>query len=73
MIQKLIILLSVAFILASFAIAKEEEKLKIGDPAPKFTLKDADDKEHSLEKLLGKDEERPPVEAVESIESAASA
>lgn len=57
MVQKLIILLSTALILASFAIAKEEETLKIGDPAPIFTLKDADDKEHSLEKLLRKDEE----------------
>ena len=57
MIQRLIIMLSIAIILTSFAIAKEKEELKIGDPAPKFTLKDADDKEHSLEKLLGKDEE----------------
>jgi len=57
MVQRLIILLSIALILASLAEAKEEEMLKIGDPAPKFTLKDADDKEHSLEKLLHKDEE----------------
>ena len=57
MTQRLIIMLSIAIILTSFAIAKEKEEFKIGDPAPKFTLKDADDKEHSLEKLLGKDEE----------------
>lgn len=57
MIQRLIITLSIVLILTSFAIAKEKEELKIGDPAPKFTLKDADDKEHSLEKQFGKDEE----------------
>jgi len=57
MIKRLIILLSIALLLVLPATAKEEERLKIGDPAPKFTLKDADDKEHSLEKLLRKDEE----------------
>jgi len=57
MIKRLIILLSIALLLVLPATAKEEERLKIGDPAPKFTLKDADDKEHGLEKLLRKDEE----------------
>ena len=61
MLQRMITLLAIALILVSATAAsgkaKEEEKLKIGDPAPKFTLKDPDDKEYSLEKLLGKDEE----------------
>ena len=56
MLKRIITLLSIALTLASSAVAKEKEGLKIGDPAPKFTLKDADDKEYSLEALLDKDE-----------------
>ena len=33
----------------------EKEQLKIGDQAPKFVLKDADDKEYSLDKIISKD------------------
>ena len=55
MLQRVIALLSIALILASSAAAKEEEQLKVGDPAPRFTLKDANDKEYSLEMLLDKD------------------
>jgi peroxiredoxin len=54
MLQRVIVLLSIA-VLASYTAAKEKEELKIGDPAPKFTLKDADDKEYSLETLLDKE------------------
>ena len=58
--RRLIILLSIALILASSLAAKEEEekRLKIGEPAPKFVLKDSYDKEYSLEKLLDKDKEQ---------------
>ena len=59
MLQRVIALLFIALIPASYAVAKEkaEEKegFKIGDPAPKFILKDADDKEYSLERLLDKE------------------
>ena len=64
MLRGLIALLSIALVFASSAAASEkpkEEGLKIGDPAPKFTLKDADDKEHGLEALLGKDKEHRKV------------
>jgi hypothetical protein len=58
MLKKLIVV--ILFIAIPLAVmsdeAKEEDKLEIGDPAPKFTLKDADDKEYSLEKMLEKDE-----------------
>lgn len=60
MLQRVVTLLSI-FILASSALASEKpkgkEELKVGDPAPKFTLKDADDKEYSLELLLDKENE----------------
>jgi hypothetical protein len=53
---KVIALLSIVLILASSAAVwgkeKEEERLKVGDPAPIFTLKDAYDKEHNLKLLL---------------------
>ena len=55
MLQRVIALLSIAFILASSAVAREKEELKIGGPAPEFTLKDADDKEYSLKLLLDKE------------------
>ena len=58
MLQRVIVLLSIAFILASSTAAKEKEGLKIGDPAPKFILKDADDKEYSLETLIDKEREK---------------
>ena len=61
MLQRVIALLSVTFILVFSTAAKEGEELKIGDPAPKFALKDADDKEYSLEKLLDKDKESAKV------------
>ena len=32
-----------------------KEQLKIGDQTPKFVLKDADDKEYSLDKIISKD------------------
>jgi peroxiredoxin len=61
MLQKLIAILCITAILALYASAEEkgkkEEGFKIGDPAPKFTLKDAYDKEHSLELISRKDEE----------------
>jgi|GEM_PF-743424 len=61
MLQRLVSILCITIILTLYAFAKEETKkeegFKIGDPAPKFTLKDADDKEYSLELILGKDEE----------------
>lgn len=61
MLQKLIAILCITTILTLYASAEEkgekEEGFKIGDPAPKFTLKDAYDKEHSLELMSGKDEE----------------
>ncbi len=57
MLRKMVILLSVAITLASFTARGEEEKtLKIGDPVPEFTLKDAYDKEHSFKLLLEKEE-----------------
>ena len=61
MLQKLIAILCITTVLTLYAFAegkdKKEEGFKIGDPAPIFTLKDADDKEHSLELIMGKDEE----------------
>jgi len=61
MLQRLIAILCITTILTLYASAEEKDKkeegFKIGDPAPKFTLKDAYDKEHSLELILGKDEE----------------
>jgi len=44
---------------ASMAISadkkSEDEIIKIGDELPKFILKDADDNEYSLEKIIGKE------------------
>jgi peroxiredoxin len=61
MLQRLIAILCITIILTLYAFSEEktkkEEGFKIGDPAPKFTLKDADDKEYSLELIMGKDEE----------------
>jgi peroxiredoxin len=61
MLQKLIAILCITTILTLYASAEEkrkkEEGFKIGEPAPKFTLKDAYDKEHSLELISRKDEE----------------
>jgi peroxiredoxin len=61
MLQRLIAILCITVILTPYASAEEKDKkeegFKIGDPAPKFTLKDAYDKEHSLELISGKDEE----------------
>ena len=59
MVRKTVILLSVILVLASSILVwgKEDEKrLKIGEPAPEFTLKDAYDKEHSFKLLLDKEE-----------------
>jgi peroxiredoxin len=63
MLQRAIVLLSVGLTLVSSTAAseKKEEKLKIGDPAPKFILKDADDKEYSLELLLDKEKGKAKV------------
>jgi hypothetical protein len=61
MLRKLVAILFITIILTPYAFAEEKDKkeegFKIGDPAPIFTLKDADDKEHSLELIMGKDEE----------------
>ena len=61
MLQRFIVLLSIILILIPSAAAKEKEELKIGDPAPEFTLKDADDKEYNLKLLLEKDKASFPV------------
>jgi len=51
--QKVFLIFIITFFLwASLLTAKEEEGFKIGDPAPKFILKDPEDKEYSLELLL---------------------
>jgi len=56
LLRKAIILMSLAVIFVpSTANSEEGERLKIGTQAPKFTLKDADDKEHSLDPILNKD------------------
>ena len=57
MLRRAIILLPVALILTCSTASSEGEKeaLKIGEPAPRFTLKDPDDKEHGLEYLLDKE------------------
>ena len=54
MLRKMGVLLFIAVVLASSTTvwAEEEKGLKIGAEAPMFTLKDADDKEYSLESLL---------------------
>jgi len=57
MLRRFITLLSIILILIPSAAAKEKEELKIGDPAPEFILKDADDKEYSLKLLIEKDKE----------------
>lgn len=57
MLRKIFILLCAAITMASLtAWGKEEKTLKIGDPVPEFTLKDAYDKEHSFKLLLEKEE-----------------
>ena len=57
MLRKIAALLFTTIILASSTMAwgKEKERLKIGEPAPMFTLKDADDNEYSLKPLLSKE------------------
>ena len=42
-----------SFLLACHAYAKENAPPAVGDTAPDFTLKDADDQTHSLKKLRG--------------------
>lgn len=39
----------------------EKEALKVGDLAPKFSLKDTDDKEYALEKMIGKENKETQV------------
>ena len=57
MFRRIFILLCAAMALASFtAWGKEEKTLKIGDPVPEFTLKDANDKEYSFKLMLEKEE-----------------
>jgi len=52
----LIIILIFLFTTIAFCEKLEEkEHLKIGEQAPKFILKDADDKEHRFDKILAKD------------------
>jgi predicted MPP superfamily phosphohydrolase len=48
---------------ASLTSAKDvnEQSLKIGTRAPKFILKDADDKEYNLEKIFEKDKDSPKI------------
>lgn len=49
----------VIIILIPFAYAKDEEEgFKVGEPLPKFILKDPDDKEYSLEAILNKDKDQ---------------
>ncbi|MCH8293608.1 redoxin domain-containing protein [Candidatus Poribacteria bacterium] len=53
----LICLMTIGLVACSTIAANEEEKSdppKVGDAAPDFTLNDAEDQEHSLEKLQGK-------------------
>jgi peroxiredoxin len=53
------VLVLILAILVSVAISaeknNEKETLKVGDQAPKYTLKDADDNEYILEKILSKE------------------
>lgn len=63
MLKRMAIWLSIIVILASSTAVwgKEEERLKVGDPVPEFTLKDAYDKEHSFKLLLDKEETKVAV------------
>ena len=57
MLRKMAVLLFAAIILAASTAVwgKEKERLEIGAAAPMFILKDANDKEYSLELLLSKE------------------
>lgn len=50
-----IVFVSIALILALSAGGSEKESLKPGDQAPKFVLRDAYDREYSLDMLLNKE------------------
>lgn len=56
MLSKKFFLLLFTIILVFFLMASDKE-LKVGDEAPKFLLKDADDKEFSLDQILRKEKE----------------
>jgi len=61
MLKKLMALLSVSLILVPSIATAERKEVRIGDPVPAFTLKDAHNREHSLEKLLKKGDARDKV------------
>ena len=56
-ISSVVVLIWVILVSAAISAEKNNEKetLKVGDQAPKFTLKDADDNEYILEKILSKE------------------
>jgi peroxiredoxin len=56
-ISSAVVLIWVILVSAAISAEKKNEKetLKVGDQAPKFTLKDADDNEYILEKILSKE------------------
>lgn len=56
MLQRLVVFLFLMLAVISSALAEEKEELEIGNPAPEFILKDADDKEYNSKLLLGDDE-----------------
>lgn len=59
MFKRMVILLSVIIVIISSTLARGEDNekgLKVGDPAPEFTLKDAYDKEYSFKALLDRKE-----------------
>jgi hypothetical protein len=49
------LIIFLTLLLPFVAFSEKDESLKIGDQSPKFTLKDADDKEYSLDTILKKD------------------
>lgn len=58
MLKKTLIAIFIAIILtySMAALGKEEEKLKVGDIVPEFSLKDAYDKEYAFKDMLDKEE-----------------
>ena len=54
----IILIIFLTLLLPFVALSEKDESLKIGDRSPKFTLKDADDKEYSLDTILKKDKDQ---------------